>query len=176
MLSVCSISLGYSTSSMCGVPGEAIDSGYACQACRGSSTHARPRCMRVVTGPLSTGRGTLGSLVHDGNTAILSHHFGLAGSISNTLCQLAVGELPCFTGATTTSCTFRVAIAFPRTIDEVNRLGYSDNRRSYTPSCSGSGTARCTCLATFDSSSLTSCSSDHVFSSLRAGPSPADSK
>src|SRR5437762_11739777 len=106
------------------MPGVAIDIGYACQACRGSSTHARPMCIRVVTGPLSTGRGTLGSLVHDGKTAILSHHFGFAGSISNTLCQFAVGELPCLTGDTTTSCPFRVAIAFPRTIDDVNRFGY----------------------------------------------------
>src|SRR5436853_3087976 len=122
MLSVCSMSLGYSTSTMCGVPGVAIDSGYACQACRGSSTHDRPMCIRVVAGALSTGRGTVGSRVHEGNTAILSHHLGLAGSISNTLCQAPAGELPCLTGATTTSCTLRAATALPRTIDEVKRF------------------------------------------------------
>ena len=49
-------------------------------------------CIRVVAGPLSTGRGTVGIRVHDGKTAIRSHHLGLAGSISNTLCQAVVGE------------------------------------------------------------------------------------
>src|SRR4051812_1429652 len=121
--SVCSTSLGYSTSKICGAPGTLIESGYACQACGASSTHGRPRCVRVVAGPLSTGLGTLGKRVHDGSLAIRSHHLGVAGSNSRMLCQAIVDGGMFLTGATTTSCTLRVAIAFPRTRLEVSRFG-----------------------------------------------------
>src|SRR5205823_7111554 len=104
MASVCSMSLGYSISRMCGAPGVLIDSGYACQACGASSTQGRPRCVRVVAGALSTGRGTVGNRVHEGRRAIRSHHLGVAGSNSRMLCQVDVGGGMFLTGATTTSC------------------------------------------------------------------------